>query len=114
LFFEQKRLSSGFRQCIREAISEIQFGGMAAHFAEVAIGLTRYAWRAMRACASLTGSIVICALRASRTNRPILDDQPGDAPKLSRVVGNQRQALAAGMSRDEHVVSPVPKFPLTL
>src|ERR1700693_2865197 len=43
-------------------------------------------------------------LRASRTNRPILDDQPGDPPKLSRIVGNQRQAQTAGMSRDEQVV----------
>ena len=43
LSFEQKRLSFGFRQRVGEAISEIQFGGMAAHFAEVAIGLTRYA-----------------------------------------------------------------------
>jgi len=41
LSFEQKRLSFGFRQRIGEAISKIQFGGMAARFAEVAIGLTR-------------------------------------------------------------------------
>lgn len=41
--FEQKRLSFGFSQRIGEAISKIQFGGMAARFAEVAIGLTRYA-----------------------------------------------------------------------
>jgi len=43
LSFEQKRLSFGFRQRIGEAISKIQFGGVAARFAEVAIGLTRYA-----------------------------------------------------------------------
>ena len=43
LSFEQKWLSFGFRQCTGEAISEIQFGRMAAHFTEVAIGLTRYA-----------------------------------------------------------------------
>ena len=62
---------------------------------------------AMRACASVTGSIVICtASRPQELNRPILDDQPGDPPKLSRVVGNQRQAEAAGMSRDEQVVRP--------
>src|ERR1700692_1554606 len=41
--FEQKRLSFGFRQRIGEAISKIQFGGMAARFAEVAIGLAGYA-----------------------------------------------------------------------
>jgi hypothetical protein len=33
----------GFRQRIGEAISKIQFGRVAARFAEVAIGLTRYA-----------------------------------------------------------------------
>ena len=33
--------------------------------------------------------------------RPILDDQPGDPPKLSRVVGHQRQAEAAGVGGDE-------------
>src|SRR6266436_5170315 len=43
LSLEQKRLSFGFRQRIGEAISKIQFGGMAARFAEVAIGLTRNA-----------------------------------------------------------------------
>ena len=43
LSFEQKRLSFGFCQRIGEAISKIQFGGMAACFAEVAIGLARYA-----------------------------------------------------------------------
>ena len=41
--FEQKRLSFGFRRRLGEAISKIQFGGVAARFAEVAIGLTRYA-----------------------------------------------------------------------
>jgi hypothetical protein len=39
----------GFRQRIGEAISKIQFGGVAARFAEVVIGLTRYypGWAAM-------------------------------------------------------------------
>jgi hypothetical protein len=55
LAFKQKRLSFGFRQRVGEAISKIQFGGVAAGFPEVAIGL----WRAMRACASVTGSIAI-------------------------------------------------------
>src|SRR6202521_1289691 len=43
LSFKQQRLSLGFRQRIGEAISKIQFGWVAARFAEVAIGLTRYA-----------------------------------------------------------------------
>ena len=43
LSFVQKRFSFGFCQRIGEAISKIQFCGMAARFAEVAIGLTRYA-----------------------------------------------------------------------
>jgi len=38
---EKKRLSFGLRQRIGEAISKIQFGGVADRFAEVAIGLTR-------------------------------------------------------------------------
>ena len=36
---EQKRLPFGFRQRIGKAITKIQFGGMAAGFPEVAIGL---------------------------------------------------------------------------
>ena len=38
---EQQRLAFRFRQCVGEAISKIQFGGMPAGFAEVAIGLAR-------------------------------------------------------------------------
>jgi len=41
--FKQERLSFGLRQCVGEAISKIQFGGVAAGFAEIAIGLARYA-----------------------------------------------------------------------
>jgi hypothetical protein len=101
LSFEQKRLSFGFRKRIGEAVSKIQLGGMAARFAEVAIGLTRYA--SLRFGGRLNRDL---RARASSTNRPILDDQPGDPPKLSRVVGNQRQAQAPGMSRDKQVVGP--------
>ena len=43
LSLEQKRFPFRLRQRIGEAISKIQFGGMVAHFAEVAIGLPRYA-----------------------------------------------------------------------
>jgi hypothetical protein len=43
LSFEQKRLSFGFCQRTGEAISKIQFAGIAARFAKVAMGLTRYA-----------------------------------------------------------------------
>ena len=77
---KQKGLSLGFRQCVGEAISKIQFGGVAAGFPEIAIGMG--------------------------LERPIFDTQPSDPPKLSRVVGNQRQAQAAGVSRDEQVVRP--------
>jgi hypothetical protein len=43
LTFKQEWLSFGFRQCVGKAISKIQFGGVAAGFPEVAIGLARYA-----------------------------------------------------------------------
>ena len=41
---------------------------------------------------------------ASGSQRPIFDGQLGDALELSRVVGHQRQAEAAGMGGDEEVV----------
>jgi predicted Zn-dependent protease len=43
---------------------------------------------------------------ARALKRPILDSQPGDPPKLSRIVRHQRQAEAAGVSgnKDEKVV----------
>src|SRR4029077_13982558 len=63
----------------------------------------------MPSISARTRSVLLKSLtltRGSRTNRPVLDDQPGDASKLSRVVGNQRQALATGVSSDEQVVRP--------
>src|SRR5579864_2985643 len=41
--FKQERLSFGFHRRVGEAISKIQFGGVAAGFPKVAIGLARYA-----------------------------------------------------------------------
>jgi hypothetical protein len=41
LAFKRKRLSFGFCQRVGEAVAEIQFGGVAAGFSEVAISLAR-------------------------------------------------------------------------
>src|SRR5271166_2639196 len=40
------------------------------------------------------------------TLNPILETKTGDASKLSHVVGHDRQAFAAGMPRDHHVMQP--------